>query len=185
MGIDVGALIIILIMGILLILTFYIIGVYNKLLDVRNKAIDKFNPIDTELNRLGHLLSDLVKTIKNDIKYEDKLIMEIDTIAGEIINANSINNKIKLFEQSLQVIDKLINLLQTYPKLKSNNDFKKFQKDINQIKNKINYASPFYNDMALNYNNLINEFPANIVAMVFKFTKLNYFKWINGDIGGD
>ena len=98
MGIDVGALIIILIMGILLILTFYIIGVYNKLLDVRNKAIDKFNPIDTELNRLGHLLSDLVKTIKNDIKYEDKLIMEIDTIAGEIINANSINNKIKLFE---------------------------------------------------------------------------------------
>ena len=60
--------------------------------------------------------------------------------------------------------------------LKKNKNFISLQEKIENIDDKINYARTFYNDVVLDYNNLREQFPSNLVAKVFKFKEINYYK---------
>ena len=67
-------------------------------------------------------------------------------------------------------------LSEAYPELKANESFLSLQKDLTDTEDKITYARQFYNDSAMKYNNIIEMFPSNIVASIFKFKKFEYFK---------
>ena len=58
---DIGAIIIIIIISIILVITFYIIGIYNKLVNAKNKIEDQFIPIDIELEKKVDLISNFCK----------------------------------------------------------------------------------------------------------------------------
>ena len=60
--------------------------------------------------------------------------------------------------------------------LKANENFLSLQKDLKETEDKITYARQFYNDSAMGYNNLVEMFPSNIVANMFKFKNFEYFK---------
>ena len=65
---DIGTIIIIIVVGVLLILVFYAIGVYNNLINARNKAKDQFSQIDVQLKRRSDMIPNLVETVKGYAK---------------------------------------------------------------------------------------------------------------------
>lgn len=173
---DIGAIIIIIIIGIILVLTFYVIGVYNNLLDAKNKVEDKFNQIDNELKRKIELISTSVDIVKKYAKHEEKVLNEVEKSQDKMLKANNINEKIKASNSINKAINKLISLEKSYQELKSNKKFIALQKSIKEIEDKIDYAKSFYNDTVTNYNKLRKELPYNIIANIFKFSEIEYFK---------
>lgn len=170
---DIGAIIIIIIIGIVLVLTFYIIGAYNTLLDAKNKVEDKFTPIDKALKKLEDIASNLLEVLTKYAKYEEKLIHEIEKNKNKMTEANTINDKIKAYNIINKTIKKVLSLEESYKEIRSSRKYNSLVKELNEIEDKITYAKNFYNEAVDNYNKQRKIHPFNIIATVFKFNDID------------
>ena len=168
--------IIIVIVGVLIILACYVIGIYNKLVNARNKVKNQFSQIDVQLKRRADLIPNLVEVVKGYAKHESDTFKEVVEARNSAINAGSVNDKIEANNQLTGALNKLFALAESYPELKANENFLALQGDLKDTEDKITYARQFYNDSAMNFNNIVQMFPSNIVAGVFGFKMFEYFK---------
>lgn len=173
---DIVAIIIIIIIATILVLTFYIIGLYNRIINAKNKMEDKFNQIDVELKNKIDLIPNLVEIVNDLAKHEEKTLNELSIAVNKLEKSKTINDKINNSNNMNRNINKIFNLSDTYPELRKNKNFISIQKKLEECDDKINYAKTFYNDVVLDYNNLREEFPSNLIAKAFKFKEINYYK---------
>ena len=166
----------IIIIAVLLLIIFYFIGVYNKLVNGRNKVKDQFSQIDVQLKRRVDLIPNLVETVKGYAKHENNTLKEVIEARNKLNSATGINEEIDANNQLTGALNRLFALSEAYPDLKANENFISLQNDLKDTEDKISYARQFYNDTVLSYNNLVEMFPSNIVANMFKFTKYEFFK---------
>ena len=175
-GLSTTATVIIIIFAVIILLIFYGIGVYNKLVNSRNKVKDQWAQIDVQLKRRADLIPNLVETVKGYAKHEKNTLAEVIEARNKFASAGSINDEIEANNQLTGALNKLFALSESYPELKANQNFISLQNDLKDTEDKISYARQFYNDTVLSYNNLVEMFPSNIVANMFKFTKYEFFK---------
>lgn len=173
---DTGTIVLIVIVGIIVLLAFYVIGVYNKLVNAKNKVENQFSQIDVQLKRRADLIPNLVETVKGYAKHEEGTLTAVIEARNKAVSATSINDKIDANNQLTGALNKLFALSEAYPELKANDNFLSLQNDLKDTEDKITYARQFYNDTAMEYDNLVEMFPSNIVAKMFKFKKFEYFK---------
>ena len=162
--------------GIILILACYVIGIYNKLVNARNKVENQFSQVDIQLKRRADLIPNLVETVKGYAKHEEGTFTAVIEAINKAVNAGSVNEKIEANNELTGALNKLFALAEAYPDLKANENFLSLQNDLKDTEDKITYARQFYNDSAMGYNNLTQMFPSNIVAGMFGFKKFEYFK---------
>ena len=167
---------IIIIGAILVVLAGYVISVYNKLINQRNKVENQWSQIDIQLKRRADLIPNLVETVKGYAKHEEGTFKAVVEARNKAVNAGTVNEKIEANNELSGALTKLFALAEAYPELKANENFLKLQDDLKETEDKITYARQFYNDAAMTYNNLIQMFPSNIVAGMFGFKKYDFFK---------
>lgn len=175
-GLSTTATVIIIIFAVIILLVFYGIGVFNKLVNSRNKVKDQWAQIDVQLKRRADLIPNLVETVKGYAKHEKNTLTEVIEARNKFVSAGSINEEIEANNQLTGALNKLFALSESYPELKANQNFISLQNDLKDTEDKISYARQFYNDTVLTYNNLVQMFPSNIVANMFKFEVYEFFK---------
>ena len=175
-GLSTTATVIIIIFAVIILLDFYGIGVYNKLVNSRNKVKDQWAQIDVQLKRRADLIPNLVETVKGYAKHEKNTLTEVIEARNKFVSAGSINEEIEANNQLTGALNKLFALSESYPELKANQNFISLQNDLKDTEDKISYARQFYNDTVLTYNNLVQMFPSNIIANMFKFEVYEFFK---------
>ena len=171
-----STIVIIVIAGLLVLLAFYVIGVYNKLVNARNKVDNQFSQVDIQLKRRADLIPNLVETVKGYAKHEEGTLTAVIEARNKAVSATTINDKVEANNQLTGALNKLFALSESYPELKANENFLSLQNDLKDTEDKITYARQFYNDSANGFNNLVMMFPSNIVANMFNFKKFDYFK---------
>lgn len=167
-GIIIGA--------IILILVIYVISVYNKLVQGRNKVKDQWAQIDVQLKKRVDLIPNLVETVKGYAKHESETLEAVINARNAFNNANSVEEEIEANNQITGALNKLFALSEAYPDLKANANFMSLQADLKDVEEKIAYARQFYNDVVLTYNNMIEMFPSNIIANMFGFKPEPFFE---------
>ena len=173
---DIGTIIIIIVVGVLLILVFYAVGVYNNLINARNKAKDQFSQIDVQLKRRSDMIPNLVETVKGYAKHESNTLEAVVKARNTYLAASTPEAQMKADGELTQAITKLFALSEAYPELKANENFLSLQNDLKDVEEKISVSRQFYNDTVLTYNNKVMMFPSNIVASLFKFEKGKFFE---------
>ena len=118
----------------------------------------------------------MVNVTKGYMKYEAETLEKIvkirtDNLSELAKTSNEISNNIKL----------MLAKAESYPDLKADEVFKKLQVELTGTEDKIAFARQFYNDCVQKYNTTIEVFPTNIIASIFKYTKLDYFKISDDD----
>lgn len=171
-----NSIIIILIIGVVLLLVFYVIGVYNKLVNARNKVKDQFAQIDVQLKRRSDMIPNLVETVKGYAKHEENTFKEVVEARNKMTTAGNINEELEASNAVTGALNKLFALSEAYPELKANENFLSLQKDLKETEDKLSYARQFYNDSVLMYNNTREKFPSNIIANIFGFKEIDFFK---------
>lgn len=171
-----SSIIIIAVVGVVLLLVFYSIGVYNKLVNARNKVKDQFAQIDVQLKRRSDMIPNLVETVKGYAKHEENTLKEVVEARNKMNTANNINEEIAASNAITGALNKLFALSEAYPELKANENFISLQKDLKETEDKLSYARQFYNDSVLMYNNTREKFPSNIIAKIFGFKEISFFK---------
>ena len=164
------------ILGIVVVLIIAVIGMYNSLVQSKIKVDNAWSQIDVQLQRRFDLIPNFVETVKGYAKHEENTFKEVIEARNKMNTAGNINEELEASNAITGALNKLFALSEAYPELKSNENFLSLQKDLKETEDKLSYARQFYNDSVLMYNNTREKFPSNIVANIFGFKEINFFK---------
>jgi len=165
-----------LLLGIVVVLGFWAIGGYNRLVGLRNQTLNGWKQIDVQLKRRHDLIPNLVNTVKGSMEFErDTLTAVMDARAKAMAAAGPADASRKEGELS-QALGRLFAVAENYPQLKSNENVKMLQEELASTENKIGFARQFYNDIATKYNISRETFPSNLIASTFNFAPAELFQ---------
>lgn len=164
------------ILGILVILIFFVIGAYNALVRLRNQVKNAWAQIDVQLKRRHDLIPNLIETVKGYMVHERETLTKITEARSNAMSANTVGEKAQAEGVLSGMLGKLQVAIEAYPDLKANQNFMALQEELTSTENKLSFARQAYNDQVLNYNNKTQVFPSNIIAGMFNFKEGEFFE---------
>jgi len=164
------------IFAIVIILIFFVIGIYNSLVTLRQKVENSWSQIDVQLQRRFDLIPNLVETVKGYMKHEESTFTKISELRTSWANASTVAEKAQLDNQLSGSLSRLMAVSESYPELKANENFSELQEELRNTENKISFSRQFYNDSVTMYNTKLELFPSNIIANMFNFKPRELFE---------
>lgn len=169
-------LVILVLLGIIVIVAAWLIGLYNGLVGLRNAVKNAWAQIDVQLKRRHDLIPNLVETAKGYVKHERETLENITNARSRAMGADTVGEKAKAESALSGAISKFMLVVENYPDLKANQNFLALQEELTSTENKIAFSRQAYNDQVMLYNNKIQMFPSNIVAGMFSFQPSEFFE---------
>lgn len=168
----------IIIIGIILILAFIFIGIYNGLVRARNQVKNAWSQIDVQLKRRYDLIPNLVETVKGYMTHERETLEAVVKARNQAVSVagTGAGAQARAEGELSGALSRLFALAEAYPDLKANQNFLGLQEELTSTENKIGFARQYYNDSVLHYNNQIESFPSNIVANMGGFKQGEFFE---------
>lgn len=164
------------VIGIIGVIAFYVIGIYNGLATAKQKIKEAFADIDTMLKKRFDLIPNLVETVKGYASHESKLFEDIAKYRAASIGNGTIEEKAQASDMLSGALKSLFAVAENYPDLKANTNFLELQTSLNQVESDIQNSRRYYNGAVREYNNKIVIFPNNLIAGVLGFTEEKYFE---------
>jgi LemA protein len=167
---------VVILLVIVVILLLFLIGLYNRLVGLRNRRESAFANIDVQLRQRYDLVPQLVATVKGYATHEREVLEKITESRSKAMNATSIDDKIAAENQFSSVLAGLKVSLEAYPDLKANQNFLQLQTELADIENKLAATRRFFNSTTMELNTAIQSFPSNIIANMFGFHREPMFE---------
>lgn len=155
---------------------FFVIGIYNGLITLRNRVKESGSDIEVQLKRRYDLIPNLVETVKGYAAHEKTAFENVTAARARAISAKGFAEKAKAENALSGTLKTLFAVTESYPELKANANFLELQRELTDTEDKIQAARRFYNSNVLELNTKIEVFPSNIVAGMFKFQKAEFFE---------
>lgn len=162
--------------GIVVLIVFVFIVMYNRFIVLRNRIDNAWAQIDVQLKRRFDLIPNLVETVKGYAKHEKKVFTEVTAARTAMMNAKTIPDKAKANNMLTSTLKSLFAVAENYPKLEASENFRMLQEELSGTESKIAYARQAYNDSVLSYNNGTQMFPGSVIAAMFNFKTRDFFK---------
>lgn len=163
-----------------LVIVFWAVGAYNRLVSLQNQVKNAFSQIDVQLKRRYDLVPNLVETAKGYMKHERETLEAVIAARNRAVDANekaSANPAdanavlgMAAAEGMLAAsLGKMFALSEAYPDLKANHNMMQLTEELTSTENRIAFARQAYNDGAMQYNTAREQFPGSIIAGIFAF----------------
>lgn len=167
-------------LGVVAVIIFYLIGIYNKLVALKNRFKNAFAQIDVQLTRRYDLIPNLVETAKGYMAHEKDTLEAVINArnsafqAGKAAAANPDDiESIKELAAAEGVLSgslgKLFALAEAYPDLKANETMLSLMEELTTTENKISFARQAFNDSVMQYNTYREQFPNSFIAGRYNF----------------
>ncbi len=156
-------------------LVIWAIGIYNRLVVLRNRIENAWSQIDVQLKRRADLIPNLVETVKGYAAHEKEVFQKVTEARSALLKAEGVREQGEANNMLTGALKTLFAVAENYPELKANQNFMQLQEELSGTESKIAYARQFYNDTVLKYDNMREKFPSNIVAGMFGFRDREYF----------
>jgi len=163
-----------------------VMGIYNKLVTMRNRYKNAYAQIDVQLKRRYDLIPNLVETAKGYMAHE-RGTLEAVTAARNIAyaaskaaaanpgDADAMKNLTAAESGLGGTLSRLMMVSEQYPDLKANQNMMQLTEELTSTENKISFARQAYNDSVMTYNTDREVFPSNLIAGMFNFTAAELF----------
>lgn len=170
---------IIIIVLVLLILWFAVS--YNRFVRLINQAKEAWSDIEVQLKRRYDLIPNLVNTVKGYATHESSAFENVSAARSKAMQATGLGDKAKAEGELAGTLKSLFAVAEAYPDLKANTNFLELQRELSDTENKVQASRRFYNGNVRDLNIAVESFPANIVAKMFSFAKMDLFDLADGD----
>ena len=172
---------------IFVLLVLFVIGIYNKLVALRNRFKNAFAQIDVQLKRRYDLIPNLVEVAKGYMKHEKETLEAVIQARNQAVGAGqqaaqnpgdpSAMKSLGAAEGQLSgALGRLFALSESYPDLKANQNMLSLQEELTSTENKVAFSRQAYNDAVTTYNTGRETFPTVIFAGMFNFQQANLFE---------
>jgi LemA protein len=149
----------------------------NQLVTEKNDIDARWAQVDNDMKRRADLIPNLVETVKGYAKQEQTVIAEVANARSALLGAKSRTDEMAANNQLGGAIGRLLVLRESYPELKSNENFLRLQDELAGTENRIAVDRRDYNEAIRKYNTDVELFPTNIAASLFGYHRDDaYFK---------
>jgi len=163
-------------LGLMAVLVFFVIGIYNGLVRLRNQVKNAWSQIDVQLKRRHDLIPNLVETVKGYAGHEKQTLQGVIEARSKAVSATGVEAQGQAEGQLSSALGRLMVVVEQYPDLKANQNFLALQEELTSTENKIGFSRQHYNDSVMMYNNKIEIFPNNVFAGMFSFAREAFFE---------
>ena len=167
---------VLIVLAVIFVLLTPVISSYNKMITLDQKVKKAESNIDTQLKRRSDLIPNLVETVKGYATQEKEIFTDIANARAKLGGAQSVGQKANADSELSGALGRLLVVVEQYPQLKSNENFRDLTTNLEGTENRINIARQDYNEAVDVYNTSIRRFPASILASVFRFEQREYYK---------
>jgi LemA protein len=168
------------ILAIIVLIVFFFVSIYNRLVSSRNAYKNAFAQIDVQLTRRYDLIPNLVETAKGYMKHERETLEAVITARNSAVSglknaaanpgdAGAVQQLAGAETQLTGALGRLFALAEAYPDLKANQNMMQLSEELTTTENKVAFARQAYNDAVMSYNNTREVFPNSFVATTFSF----------------
>jgi LemA protein len=164
------------ILGLVVVVGFMLMGMYNRLVRLRVRADSAWSDIDVQLERRHDLIPHLVETVQGYAPHEKATFENIRKYRSQAIEATTPADRARAENQLTGALESLLAVAEGYPELKANQQFRELQASLNQTEEAIENARRYYNNVVRDLNTRIQSLPTNIVAGIFGFAQRQFFE---------
>ena len=168
----------IIIVAIIAVIAFYVIGVYNRLVSLKNRFENAFAQIEVQLKRRHDLIPNLVETAKGYLSHERETLQSViearNTASAGLKAAAANPGSAKAMAELggaegalTQAMGRLNVVMEAYPDLKASENMQQLSEELTSTENKVAFARQSFNDAVMHYNTYRQSFPPVAVAGMF------------------
>ncbi len=165
-------------LGVLAVLVFWVVAIYNKLVALKNQYQNAFAQIEVQLKRRYDLIPNLIEVAKGYISHERETLQAVvearnRAMAGLQAAAADPSNAAALKELASAegalggALARLNVVVEAYPDLKANENMMQLSEEITTTENRVSFARQAYNDQIMEYNTYRQSFPPVVFAPMF------------------
>ncbi len=178
-------LILIIVLGLLVLFGFRACSGYNGMVNLDEKVENKWNNVQSEYQRRADLIPNLVNTVKGAANFEQETLTQVmearaKATSVQVDPTNITPEKLAEYQQAQagvsSALGRLLAVVENYPDLKANQNFRDLQVQLEGTENRIKTARNDFNGAVQEYNTTVRRFPNNIFAGMFGFERKEGFK---------
>jgi LemA protein len=162
-------------LGIIVVVVFWAISIYNSLVAMRQRTNQAFADIDVQLKQRHDLIPNLIETVKGYAAHERGTLEAVVQARNAAMAAPGVEQKVAAENVLTGALRQLFALSESYPDLKANQNFQQLQAELSDIENKLAASRRFFNNAVQEYNTGIQQFPASLFSGIFGFTQRTFF----------
>src|SRR5690606_8276359 len=160
-------------------------GFNNTAVNLKETATKSWGDVESSYQRRNDLIGNLVKTVQGAADFERSTLTEViearaKATSTTIDPTNITPEQLAEFNQAQSglssALSRLLVTVERYPDLKANQNFIELQSQLEGTENRINVARDRFNEAVEPYNQHIKRFPNSLLAGLFNFDELNYYK---------
>jgi LemA protein len=166
------------------------VGIYNRLVTLRNEFKNQYAQIDVQLKRRHDLIPNLVETAKGYMAHERGTLDEVVAARNGASDArrqaavdptapNAIPNVAAAESALTQSLGRLFAVAEAYPDLKANQTMLQLQSELAETENRVALARQAYNESVRNYNTQREVFPNSLMAGLFNFAPASLYEIVD------
>jgi len=162
--------------AVIVILALAIGGSYNSMVSLSETVDSKWSQVENQLQRRADLIPNLVATVKGYAVHEESIMTEIAAARSRLVGSGSVADKAEADQALSGALSRLLVVVERYPNLKADANFRQLQDDLAGTENRIAVARKDYNDAVQVYNAKIKKFPTVLWARMLGFSPREYFE---------
>jgi LemA protein len=173
----------------LIIVAVAVMGLYNRLVGLSQAVDAQWAQVESVYQRRADLIPNLVAAVQGAANFEKSTIEAVTAARASVGQARSgapggaLPNDPQAFaqwqaaqEQLSGALSRLLVVVEAYPELKANQNFRDLQAQLEGTENRISVERMRFNERAQEYNTARLRFPTALLAGMFGFTEKAYFR---------
>ncbi len=169
------------IIGGILFVALAAVGIYNRLVALRQRREQSFADIDVQLKQRSDLVPQLVETVKGYAGHEKQVLENVTAARSQVSAARNVSSRIEAENALSRAMMNLYAVAENYPDLKANQSFQQLMSELSDIENKLAAARRFFNNATSEYNTAAQQFPAVLFAPMLGFHQEEFFEVPEGE----